>query len=78
MEYSAKDLPVTLKETDFVILPDGTKVRFEENGGARDVMIGEEFGPRCQLFEGNDYTLDAGGATYRLLAGANDLTVSRA
>jgi len=78
MDYSEADLPVSLKEAEIVTLADGTTVRWEENGGARDVMIGEEFAPRATLFEGNEYVLDAGGKTYTLTAGGDFLKVESA
>jgi hypothetical protein len=78
MDYTEADLPVTLKETEVVTLADGTAVRFEENGGARDVMVNDEWSPRCTLFPGCDHMLEAGGKTYRLLAGNDDLSVAPA
>ena len=78
MDYSESDLPVTLKETETLTLADGTTVRFEESGGARDVMIGDEWSPRTTLFPGSDYMLDAGGKQYKLTAGGDDLTIELA
>lgn len=76
--YSEQDLPVTLKETEVVTLDDGTTIRYEESGGARDVMINEEFTPRVQLFPCSDYILETGGKRYKLLAGDFDLSVALA
>ncbi len=78
MEYRECDLPVTLRETETLTLDDGTIIRFEENGGARDVMINDEWSPRVTLFPMTDYLLDCGGIQYRLLAGDLDLTVAKA
>jgi hypothetical protein len=68
MEYTEADLPVEVKENEYLKLNDGTTVRFEESGGARDVMIGEEWTPRTTLFPGNEYMLDSGGKSFRLTA----------
>lgn len=78
MDYHEKDLPVTIGETEVVYLDDGTSVRFEENGGARDVMINDEWTPRCSLFPSCDYALETGGKTYRLVAGEYDLKIETA
>ena len=68
MDYTEADLPVELKEAEVLTLADGTTVRFEENGGARDVMIGSDWSPRCSLFPTNTYAFDAGGKSYTLTA----------
>ena len=75
MQYQESDLPVILKEGEEVVLADGTEVRYEEAGGARDVMVGGEFTPRATLFEGNEYTLEAGGKSYKCTAVADGLKV---
>ena len=75
MQYQESDLPVTLKEGEEVIVSDGTDIRFEEAGGARDLMVGGEFTPRATLFEGNDHTLDIGGKSYKCTATADGLMV---
>ena len=76
MDYQESDLPVVLQEGDTVRLADGTTVRFDESGGARDVMINDEFNSRCTLFPTMDYELDA-GSSYRLTAGDMDLKVEK-
>jgi len=77
MDYQENDLPVVLQEGDSVRLGDGTTVRFDESGGARDVMIGDEFTARCTLFPTMDYELAAGSGSYRLTAGGMDLKVEK-
>ncbi|MEW5772806.1 MAG: hypothetical protein AB1916_04715 [Thermodesulfobacteriota bacterium] len=67
MDYTEKDLPVDLKETEFVTLDDGTKIRYEESGGARDLMVGDEWTPRATIFPHNDFMLEAGGKNYRIV-----------
>lgn len=78
MDYTEADLPVTLKETEALTLEDGTTIRFEENGGARDIMLNDEWSPATTLFPACDYFVEAGGKRYRLLAGNDDLLVERA
>ncbi|THB69996.1 MAG: hypothetical protein D6E12_03505 [Desulfovibrio sp.] len=78
MDYSDADLPVEINEADVVTLADGTTVRYEENGGARDVMIGGDWSPRCTLYPGNTYDLDAGGKAYVLSATDSALKVAAA
>lgn len=75
MDYSDSDLPVELSEGDVATLADGTTVRYEENGGARDVMLGGEWSPTCSLFPGNTHTLVAGEKTYVLTAMDSTLKV---
>ena len=68
MDYSEANLPVEIVEGDVVTLADGTTVRYEENGGARDVMLGGDWSPTCSLFPSNTHNLVAGGKSYTLLA----------
>ena len=75
MEYTEADLPVEIKEAEVVTLADGTTVRYEENGGARDVMIGGDWSPRCSLFPTISHTLEAGGKTYTLTATDSGLMI---
>ena len=77
MDYTEKDLPVHLKETEYVTLSDGTKIRYEENGGARDLMVGDEWTPRATLFPGNDCTFDCGGAAYRAIGQDEGMMVEK-
>ena len=77
MEYKESQLPVVIRENEYLLLDDGTTVRFEEASGARDIMIGEDFTPRCTLFPGNTYTFSSGGHTYLCTAGDWDLKVER-
>lgn len=68
MDYSETDLPVTLKETEEVVLSDGTSIRFEESSGAKDISINDESMPRATLFPGRAYKLTAGGKTFLIKA----------
>lgn len=78
MDYTEKDLPLVLKETEYVTLDDGTKVRYEESGGARDLMIGDEWTPRATIFPHNDFMLEVGGKTYRITGLDEGMRVEKA
>lgn len=77
MNYTEDDLPVEIVETEHVTLSDGTEVRYEENGGARDVMISGDFAPRATLFPGSGYELECAGCKFLLMATDNALAVSK-
>lgn len=78
MSHTEADLPAVIHEAEFVILADGTQVRYEESGGARDVFVNDEWTARATLFPGSDYSFDAGGATYLLTATDDGLRVEKA
>ncbi|ABM28017.1 hypothetical protein [Nitratidesulfovibrio vulgaris] len=78
MEYTERDLPLSLNEAEVVVLSDGTQVRFEESGGARDVFINDEWSARAQLFPGAEYLLETPSGNYLLTAGESTLEVKRA
>lgn len=77
MDYTENDLPVTLAEAEMVTLADGTQVRFEESGGARDVFVGDEWTARATLFPGSTYVLEVSGGQYTLEAEATTLRVTK-
>lgn len=70
--YSENDLPIHLKDGETLTLQDGTTVRFEGNGEAKDVMVNEGFAPEVQLFPGNEWFLDCAGCQYRMEAMMDD------
>ncbi len=78
MEYRESDLPVEMKHEDFVRLDGGETVRFESNGEAKDVFIGDAFTPTVQLFPDTDYDFTSGGKAFRVRADfADKLLVKR-
>lgn len=77
MTYADADLPVVLHEAEFIVLSDGTQIRFEESGGARDVFINDEWSPRIQLYPSMEYTLETGAGNYLLVADELSLKVDR-
>lgn len=78
MDYTEKDLPLVITENEYVTLDDGTKVRYEESGGARDLMIGDEWTPRATIFPHNDFILECGGKTYRIVGLDEGMRVEKA
>ncbi|UZP67785.1 hypothetical protein N1030_02090 [Desulfovibrio mangrovi] len=77
MNYSERDLPVVVRETEMVSLEAGAVVRYEESGGARDVFVGDEWESRASLFPGMSYELECVGCTYLLSAMDEGLKVER-
>lgn len=63
--YTEADLPVVVHHGEMLTMKDGTTVRFDSNGEAKDVMINDSFMPACTLFPGNEYLFQAGGNTYK-------------
>ena len=75
--FTEADLPVSIDHEQMVTLGDGTTIRFETNGEAKDVYIGDAFTATTQLFPGNDFFVDAGGKTFKVTAEFEDVvTVS--
>lgn len=72
-EYMQKDLPVTMHPDDLLRLDDGTAVRWETSGEAKDIMLNDDFNAACQLFPGCDYVLSAGGKDFRISTGYEDV-----
>ncbi|WP_285908017.1 hypothetical protein [Pseudodesulfovibrio pelocollis] len=64
--FTETDLPLELNDGEIVTLADGTSVRFESSGEAKDIMINDGFSPAATLFPGNEHVFEAGGNTYRL------------
>lgn len=78
MEFKETDLPIELHHEDSVRLEGGETVRFEPNGEAKDVFIGDAFTPTIQLFPDTDYTFDSGHKKYQVRAHFEDkLSVKR-
>lgn len=68
MEYVEKDLPVRLHDGEFLRLDDGTIVRWESNGEAKAVFVGDSFNATMELFPGQEESLSAGSLTLTLTA----------
>ncbi|NCC24538.1 MAG: hypothetical protein EOM25_04950 [Deltaproteobacteria bacterium] len=72
MEYTEADLPLSLHHGEIVTLADGTTVRFDSNGEAKDVFLSDDFSPTAELFPTHEYTFEAGGSKYKLTAEFSD------
>jgi len=68
-DYTQKDLPVQLHPDDLLRFDDGTAVRWESSGEAKDIMLNDDFNAATQLFPGCDYTITAGGKDFRISTG---------
>lgn len=68
MEHTEKDLPVRLHDGEYLLLNDGTVVRWESNGEAKAVFVGDSFNATMELFPGQEESLSAGGLTLMLTA----------
>jgi hypothetical protein len=68
-DYSQKDLPVRMHPDDLLRLDDGTTLRYETSGEAKDIMLNDDFNAACQLFPGCDYTVSASGKSFRVSTG---------
>lgn len=62
--YSEADLPVEVGHGEMITLADGTTIRFESNGEAKNVMINDGFEPAVTLFPGNDYVVETTQGEY--------------
>jgi hypothetical protein len=76
--YTEADLPVSIDHEEMVTLSDGTTIRFETNGEAKDVYVGNAFTPTAQLFPECDYLVESCGNSFQVKAEFEDrITVSK-
>ena len=68
MQYSESDLPVRLHHGELLVLADGSEVRWESNGEAKAVFVGDAFEPTFELFPSQEESLSLGGNSYVLTA----------
>jgi hypothetical protein len=79
MQYAEKDLPVRLADGEILVLDNGSEIRWESNGEAKAVFVGDSFEPNFELFPGMEESLTVEGRTYVLTAFfENALEVKRA
>lgn len=77
--FTESDLPVDVHHGEMVTLADGTTVRFESNGEAKNVMVNDGFEPACTLFPGNEFTVETSKGNYTLSCDFGDaMTVRKA
>ena len=65
-DYTQKDLPVRMHPDDLLRLDDGTTLRWETSGEAKDIMLNDDFNAACQLYPGNEFVVSAGGRDFRI------------
>lgn len=76
--FTEAELPVTIDHEQMVTLADGTTIRFETNAEAKDLYVGDAFTPTIQLFPGNDFVVESGGKSFKIVAEFEDsITVSQ-
>ena len=76
-DITEAELPASIHHEQMVVLDDGTTIRFETNGEAKDIYVGDAFCANVQLFPGNDYFVEAGGKSFKVTAEFEDvITVS--
>jgi hypothetical protein len=73
MNFKESDLPLSLKHGEMLTLDNGSTIRFESNGEAKDIMINEDFSPAVTLFPSNDFFYEAGGKKYKMTAAFEDI-----
>ncbi len=64
--FSEKDLPIDVHHGEMVSLADGTTVRFESNGEAKDIMVNDGFEAACTLFPGNEFVVETSNGNYKV------------
>ncbi|AMK11192.1 MAG: hypothetical protein AB7E51_06960 [Pseudodesulfovibrio sp.] len=64
--FTEADLPTDVHHGEMITLGDGTTVRFESNGEAKNIMVNDGFEPACTLFPGNDYTVQTSQGSYKI------------
>jgi hypothetical protein len=77
-EYTEENLPVNIHPDDLVRFADGSTVRYETSGEAKDIMLNDEFNAACQLFPGNDFVITANGKQYRISTGYEEFCLVEA
>ncbi|BCS87840.1 hypothetical protein [Pseudodesulfovibrio sediminis] len=64
--FTEADLPLDVHHGELISLADGTTVRFESNGEAKDIMVNDGFNAACTLFPGNDFTVQTSSGNYKV------------
>ncbi len=76
--YTEANLPLHLKDGELLNLDDGAVVRWESNGEAKALFVGDAFLATAEIFPGCDQTLEIGGHSYKCTASfENDLLVEK-
>ncbi len=72
MEYTEDQLPVKIRHGEYLNLADGSSIRWESNGEAKNIFTGGGFEPDVEIFPGNSWEYEHGGVTYRMTAEFDD------
>jgi len=64
--FTEADLPLDVHHGEMITLADGTTVRFESNGEAKNIMVNDGFEPAATLFPGNEFTVETGQGNYKV------------
>lgn len=72
MEYKESDIPIEIRHGEMLYLDDGGSIRWESNGEAKDVFLGDGFTSDVELFPSSSWEFERGGKTFRLTAGFED------
>lgn len=64
--FTETDLPLDVHHGEMVNLSDGTTVRFESNGEAKNIMVNDGFEPACTLYPGNDFVVQTSQGSYKV------------
>jgi len=62
--FTEADLPVDVHHGELVTLADGTTIRFESNGEAKNIMVNDGFEPATTLFPGNEFSVETDQGDY--------------
>ena len=65
-QFTESDLPVDVHHGEMLTTADGTTIRFESNGEAKNIMINDGFEAACTLFPGNDFLVETSQGNYKL------------
>lgn len=71
-DYTSANIPCALHHGEIMSFADGTKLRFESNGEAKDIFFGDEWTASVQLFPANTHDFQADGKSIRLTAQFED------
>ena len=61
MEYKESDIPIEIRHGEMLYLDDGGSIRWESNGEAKDVFLGDGFTSDVELFPSSSWNLNVAG-----------------
>ncbi len=72
MEYKESDIPIEIRHGEMLYFDDGGSIRWESNGEAKDVFLGDGFSCDVELFPSSTWEFEHAGKTFRLTASFDD------